>query len=239
MSRPWRIKRGETAGFTLIELLIVISVIAMLIALLLPAVKRARETARIAVCSSNLRQIMTAVYTYTTDNVDCMPLGIEKISPGRLLNGEILTIGLLAREGYVPRSETVWRCPSDDRELTLHFTYQLRDCSYFANLNHWRVGPPTPPISMPKGYSSQTVDVWVYHREILSPSDVVYALDGTTWLATEAWGGLATTLWENAWPEMSRHGVRDSPNFLFCDGHVEPTTHILEPEEAQWSIEDD
>ena len=56
------------AGFTLIELLVVISIVALLIALLLPAIKRARENARVAVCQSNLHQIHLAVFTSAEDN---------------------------------------------------------------------------------------------------------------------------------------------------------------------------
>lgn len=55
-------------GFTLIELLVVVSIIALLIAILLPSLKRAREQAKAAVCSANLKGIATASATYAIDD---------------------------------------------------------------------------------------------------------------------------------------------------------------------------
>ncbi len=70
------------ACFTLIELLVAVAIIAILAALLLPALSRARETARIAVCMNNIRQLGLAQHIYAADYDGVPAAGKEWIYVG-------------------------------------------------------------------------------------------------------------------------------------------------------------
>lgn len=67
------LRKRSSGGFTLVELLVVIAIIGILIAMLLPAIQAARESARRANCASNLRQLALGVQTYSDRNSEQLP----------------------------------------------------------------------------------------------------------------------------------------------------------------------
>lgn len=107
--RKGRLKIAAS-GFTLIELLIVIAIIAILAAILFPVFARARENARRASCSSNLKQIGLGLLQYAQDYDGLMPASQQNVPGGTLSWPTIM-------QAYI-KNEQVFVCPSGETSST-------------------------------------------------------------------------------------------------------------------------
>lgn len=108
------LKDNRTIGFTLIELLVVISIIALLIALLLPALKKSRNAAMIALCASNEHQLAVGFHTYGSDNGGFLPPGSAYLPEGHVPNRAVKGSGDffdVLQPAYVEPKEA-WYCPA-------------------------------------------------------------------------------------------------------------------------------
>ena len=118
-----RTKIKKSQGFTLIEMLLVVSLLALLIALILPGLTKARETSRRAVCANNLRQMVNACVAYAGDYINWTPNAPRF---GAITNGsssgtrniwygaEAEVVGKAMWLGYLPVKSSNVYCPSRD-----------------------------------------------------------------------------------------------------------------------------
>jgi len=140
---------GELRGFTLVEILVVIGIIAVLVAILLPSLRKARQAAQRAACVSNLRQFGIAIYNYSFDNKGRLPNTIF-VYGGRYPNVAWVNdtgIGEFSYEGiarYVKGADInkkivlgIWWCPATGPREAIDsswsdYGYMHMGYSYFA-----------------------------------------------------------------------------------------------------------
>jgi len=193
-------------AFTLIELLVVIAIIAVLAGLLLPALARAKASARQARCQSQLRQIALATRLYAEENEDEPPRSEHSALAHRQ---KTWGFALLPFLGYdrLSRTSPAWttvfnglyRCPEDRR--TDGWSYGLNVYFELGPEDDYRGSPAT----------------WRKLGSIPAPSDTILfgeMIGSVDHIMSHFWD-------EGATPEVAtnRHGGRSE--YIFVDGHVD------------------
>ena len=118
-------------AFTLIELLVVIVILSLLLAILLPSLRKARRQVQLVVCASNLHDVGVAIHAYAIDFDDTIPFGPEGLPMAgsnfytatgnvtsllSLYNGAPVGLGLLL-DSYVTDQPKVFFCPGADQHF--------------------------------------------------------------------------------------------------------------------------
>jgi prepilin-type N-terminal cleavage/methylation domain-containing protein/prepilin-type processing-associated H-X9-DG protein len=194
-------------GFTLIELLVVIAIIAILAALLFPVFMQAREAARKATCTSNMRQLGMAVALYSQDEDEVLP-GTWDGSGGRGSSsgsgGWMVFTNFLGPARFDPsqgslhtyvKNAGIFSCPSDPARS---------GCSYAINS---RLSRPTPVRAYFAGIGL---------AELTQPANtflLIEEFDEVNKSTDDAYFNVDVP---NRW--ALRH--QDGSTYLFCDGHV-------------------
>jgi len=213
----------QKKSFALIELLVVVAIIAVLAALLLPALQNAKEMAKRAVCTNNLRGLNLAVTMYTDDNSGIFPRAdsMFEISGGSPSDGssymnlsriadyiDSTFPGLDGTPANHNRIARYFHCPSDPRPDTIGWNGIYQNIGYQINAflpdGNTYGGPGIPPVRL---------------ADVKRPEKVVMMYDGSSgaiWFSLSPYFGWTTI--------QERH--RGYANVLFVDGHITAYTGL-------------
>lgn len=206
------------SGFTLIELLVVITILLLLASILQPQLTAAMDSARIAKCASNLRQISTAALTYEVEHNGELPMYFSwnrskiwyNALPEMLGDKPLEQWNTLGSEHPI----SLWTCPVQYRMFPGRRTYAIN--SQLQKSHHPNYAPMTRTQYL-------SIQVWE-GRMPVTPSTMPYFMDGMLFNVNDAWReGRRMTMTgmppsEELFKAWFPH--KSGANVAFLDGHV-------------------
>ncbi|WP_367998835.1 DUF1559 family PulG-like putative transporter [Victivallis vadensis] len=219
-------RRLSRCSFTLIELLVVIAIIAILAAMLLPALNKARESARAIGCTGVLKQIGLGMSQYGGDNRDCIPYGAYGEKWSRIWSWYHLIAPYMGQADlFVQGSESgrinvypkIFQCPSMTVEKYAEYNWPSTGRifgSYGINISG--SAGSADPGQVVAGYFSPETGKF---NRIKNPTKLFLACDGY-WSLNKDYLGTKVNYYyiteATKLPAVHNNGL----NILYADGHV-------------------
>ncbi len=188
---------SKIRGFTLVELLVIISIIAVLTAILLPVIVKARGTARRSVCQSNMRQLALAFTMYAADHEETYPCNGDKyLWTGRKWRAVI--------DPYLQNRMIYW-CPGDTASRN---SYDSTSYAYMQAFYHNAAdfALPVPAGKIGPSHTCNTPPIPQGLAQVKYPAQKIILYE---WYANH--DGSLFTMWQ----PQGLHGA------AFVDGHVQ------------------
>lgn len=240
------LRRGSRRAFTLIELLVVIAIIAILAAMLFPALAKAKTKSQGISCMNNTKQLMLANHLYQGDNRDYFPMAFHGgYQPGANDPNQPWVTGWLdwststdntnvlfllepryaILAGYFGKQKNVYQCPADKyaspAQRARGWSSRVRSVSgniYVGKGNGWANGP---------GYTAGGPNNLSIYRGAARSSDLIIPGPAQTWVYMDEHPDSINDA--GAFPPNSANNIPDAPatyhngaaGFAFADGHSE------------------
>jgi prepilin-type processing-associated H-X9-DG protein/prepilin-type N-terminal cleavage/methylation domain-containing protein len=226
-----RLVRATGGGFTLVELLVVLAIMALLIALLLPAVSRARGLAQSLACLNNLRQLQTCWLMYANDHSGTLPpnLSVYDLGTGEPIPGLDLRLtwcpGSVRKDvntaniekGYLfpyNRSTAIYHCPADKAKVAGSNVRHTRSYSMSQSITGIAFGEVLAEIptfqNLTQIRNPEPANLFVFldvHEDQIGDALFGIPLPGSPF--------------DGIWFDLPAGRHNEGGNLSFADGHVE------------------